>query len=265
MANFNTPPRICENFDGVYYLPESGITREVTFETVISTLHELPTCIIKPARVYSGGVGVQLIEVKNGIEIHSQKIIAEYLQDYTLQFGSAWCIECKIEECDNLKKLNPSSCNTLRVHTYRSRKDQRVKCASAYIRIGRKGNVVDNAHSGGICGKIYEGGVLHGAVSCYPYREYRYTDSGVDLEGYLIDNYDKIVNTVVNAHETLPMFDLMGWDVAIDSSGRVIIIEFNPNPDMKLEQCIFGFSCLQDSQEEVIRQVYRIKTDEKKY
>lgn len=53
------------------------------------------------------------------------------------------------------------------------------------------------------------------------------------------------------------MFDLIGWDVAMDKNGNVIIIEFNPNPDVRMEQVIFGTTCLANKQDEVLKQVYQ--------
>lgn len=43
----------------------------------------------------------------------------------------------------------------------------------------------------------------------------------------------------------------------MDKNGNVIIIEFNPNPDVRMEQVIFGTTCLANKQDEVLKQVYQ--------
>ena len=160
-------------------------------------------------------------------------------------------------EWEYLSCLNPSSCNSLRIHTFRNRQTQKIEFLSSYVRIGKKGNVVDNAHSGGFCAPVYPGGLLKKAITVYPYKTYKYTESGIYLENYCIDNFQNMVDTVLKAHSSLPMFDLIGWDVAMDKNGNVIIIEFNPNPDVRMEQVIFGTTCLVNKQDEVLKQVYQ--------
>ena len=256
LSSFNIPIRVAECVKGVYYLPETNGMVEVSKDAYLKALGNMTNCILKPASGSDGGRGVISFDTKDGMVISSNETIKEFITNYTKKFGNNYCIERKIEECDNLSRLNPSSCNTLRIHTFRNREEGKCKFISAYVRIGKKGNVVDNAHSGGLCARIYKDGVLKEAKTVYPYRIYKETESGVLLDGYRIDNYDDIVETVLKAHSSLPMFDLMGWDVAVDKNGKVIIIEFNPNPDIRMEQCIFNDSCLLDKQEEIIKLVF---------
>ena len=77
------------------------------------------------------------------------------------------------------------------------------------------------------------------------------------LKGYHIDSFDKIVDTAVKAHSQLPMFDIMGWDMTIDEQGNVVIIEFNPDPDMRIEQVIFKDTLFGEYQEKIVSRVYK--------
>lgn len=92
-----------------------------------------------------------------------------------------------------------------------------------------------------------------------PYSVVKKTDTDITLEGYHIDNFQKIIDTCIAAHSRLPMYDLIGWDIAVDENQDVVIIEFNPNPDMRLDQLFFGNSCLLDSQKEIVSHVYGMK------
>ena len=252
LNGFNIPARVAEYNNGVCYLPEEG-EAELPKKTMLERLQNIEDCIIKPSVGTSGGSGVCSFDVVNGVEINSNQPVEKVLDGY----GRNFCVERKVHECDNLLQLNPTSCNTLRVHTMRNREKQKICLLSSYVRIGKLGAVVDNMHHGGTGARIYEGGILRNAVACYPYKTFCQTESGVILDGYKIDDYEKIIETCLRAHSSLPMFDLMGWDVAVDIEGKVIIIEYNPNPDVRIEQAIIGDTCLLENQEWVMKQYYK--------
>lgn len=254
LKGFNYPIRIAECINGIYYLPELFGNVEVSFNTFLEGLTNIEDSIIKPSVGTDGGVGVASFCSTCGCV--DTMPIELFILDFQKKYGLNFCIEKKIHECANLQCLNASSCNTLRVHTFRNRQDCKIEYVSSYVRIGKKGKVTDNANSGGICAPINENGLLRYAITVYPYKEYSKTESGIPLNGYKINDFEKIVATVIKAHSMLPMFDWIGWDVTVDENGNVIIIEFNPNPDVRIEQCIFKDTCLLHKQEIIINQVY---------
>lgn len=257
LNGFEFPTRVALCSYGVYYLPESGGLIEVSFDEFINGLLNITDCIIKPCKGTDGGRGVSSLDVVDGEVLGCSCDIKTYIIQFQNSFGYNYCVERKVHECENLQCLNPTSCNTLRVHTYRSKIKQEIQFLSSYIRIGKMGKVVDNAHSGGYCGRISQDGYLDRITRVYPYKCISVTESGVDISHYKIEGFDRIINMMKRAHSQLPMFDLVGWDVTIDTEGKVVIIEFNPNPDMRLEQCIFDYSCLGGYQEEIIKRVYQ--------
>ena len=257
LIGFNIPIRVAQCSNGVYYLPEQTSMVETDYCDFINSLKDITDCIIKPSVGTDGGRGVSSLDVKDGIVIGSNnENIRTFIDKFQKRYGLNYCIERKVHECANLQCLNPTSCNTLRIHTYRNREKQIIEHLSSYIRIGKQGEVVDNAFSGGYCGRISKEGYLDRIIRVYPYQISTVTESGVDIRKYKIDNYNKIINTVIKAHSLLPMFDLIGWDVTIDDAGNVIIIEFNPNPDMRLEQLVFDSSCLGVKQADIVRSVF---------
>ena len=226
LVGFNIPQRVAACRNGVYYLPEKHGNVEVTFEEFVSCLADISDCIIKPSVGTSGGCGVAGLDVSQGKVADTGKDIRSYILDFQHRYGKDFCIERKIHECDNLQCLNPSSCNTLRVHTYRDRDAQEIKYLSSYIRIGKSGQVVDNAYSGGFCGRINKDGHLDRLTRVYPYTKTTVTESGIDVSHYKIENFDKIVQTAKKAHSLLPEFDLIGWDIA--SCGGVLHYRIQP-------------------------------------
>lgn len=252
LKDFHIPHRVAECCNGVYFLPEKSKS-EVGFDQLLDTLYNVKDCIIKPSRGTDSGNGVVSLDVCDGIVEKSGEELSVFIRRY----GDSFCVERKIHECENLQCLNSSSCNTIRVLTYRDAYLQKIRYILSYIRIGRKGNVMDNACSGGLCARINSDGVLENAVSLYPYKEYTSTDSSIIIRGYQIENHDKIVNTAVAAHSALPMFGFIGWDMVIDSDGNVVIIEFNPDPDMRFGQVIFKSSYLGEHQVDIMRATFR--------
>lgn len=61
-------------------------------------------------------------------------------------------IEEAITNCEEIKRLNPTSLNTIRIVTFRSGSYFKVICAC--LRIGAKGALVDNVSCGGTSARI---------------------------------------------------------------------------------------------------------------
>lgn len=251
---FNLPTRIVECSCGVYYLPQVS-DEEVTFEDVVKYCQNLEDCIIKPSRDSSGGVGVSLISVKNGITQDGQNISA-----VIKHYGRNFLIECKMENCEALKKLNPTSLNTFRILTYRDLTGK-PRYLKSFLRIGRLGGVIDNASAGGIVCPISSDGVLSKyACTTFPYKEFETTDNGTPVGGYRIEKFPLLIETAIEAHARLPFFNLIGWDITIDKDDRIVIVECNPPCDMRIGQVMFKTSYISDYQEEILQRVFKNRT-----
>ena len=247
---FNLPDRLVECMAGVYYLPEVG-EGEVSFDKVIDYCNNLEGCIIKPSRDSSGGNGVKLLHVKDGITNEGEKI-----EDLLKKYGKNFLIERKIENSEILKQLNPTSLNTFRIITYRDIQG-RPRYINSFLRIGRLGGVIDNASAGGIVVPVDETGVLNPiACTTFPYREFKATDNGTKLDGYQIERFPELIQTALRAHSRLPMFNIIGWDITIDSKDRIVLVECNPPCDMRIGQVMFKTSYIIRYQEEILKRVY---------
>ena len=122
---------------------------------------------------------------------------------------------------------------------------------------GRAGSVKDNASAGGITCMIKPDGKLNDfPCTVNPFQTIEQTDSSVCLPGYEIEGFQTMVDIAVKAHSCLPLFGIIGWDICMDKNGKVIIIEFNPDPDMRIEQLVFHDTCLLDKQEEIVKEVF---------
>lgn len=109
-----------------------------------------------------------------------------------------------------------------------------VKIVYSVVRIGRKGQAIDNESAGGISAIIDP---KTGEIGKYAYGApgvdmLENTDSGARLEGYQIPSFEKAVAFVKEQHLNLPYFNMVGWDIAIEEDGTPVMIEFNMTPDL---------------------------------
>lgn len=155
---------------------------------------------------------------------------------FDLVFSEAFIFQKLIVQHESLNKINNSSINTLRVVSYKNKSNE-VEILSGFIRLGRKGAIVDNAHKGGIVvpfnkdtGRMgYEGLQLidkGGGVF------YEHPDTGIVFDNFEIPHYNEVKEMVIKA-SSLFNFPLLGWDVSITSKGP-IIVEINHNFDLYL-------------------------------
>lgn len=254
LPDVQLPQRIASCCYGVNYVYCADGTKQETSElALLDAIYNLKDCIIKPSRDSSAGIGVKQITVINGQLQESEQTLKQLLDSYHGNF----VIEQKVINSENLRCLNPSSCNTLRIHTWRNRKSSNIEFVSAFLRVGRQGSVVDNGFAGGIAVPVGSDGVLSNS-GCFlkEYKRIECTDTGIVLKGYKIEQFQQMVETAIKAHSNLPLFDLIGWDITADENGNIVVIEFNANPDMRLDQLIFLDNCLQDKQIEILQQAY---------
>lgn len=215
------PETIVKNINGYYYAGGIAINEEHAIQ-ICSNIEE---AIIKPS-LLSYGQGVKCFSCHNGITSEGEtivKLLASYKSDFIIQK--------KVCQHESLSALNPTSVNTIRIFTYRS--GMEVLVLYTVIRIGRSGCVTDNETSGGMSARINQNGTLAKYAYSRPGDDMiEKTDTGVVLEGYRIPFYDVAVEAVKKAHLELPYYNLIGWDIAINTNGTPVLIEWNTQPDL---------------------------------
>lgn len=248
LPNINHPDTILKNINGYYYTGNKPIAKE----EAIKLCQNLSDIIIKPS-MSSKGYGVQKLNIIDGVvEMDDEKMTVEELFS---MYGKNFIVQKAIRQHKDMGKLNPTSINTIRVLTYRS--GMEILVIYAVVRIGRKGQVIDNQSAGGISAMINEDGTLckygHGGVGDDNILK---TDTGILLEGYKIPHYYDVLETVKRAHFNLPFFDIVGWDMSIDENGVPVLVEWNGNPGPSQTACGTG---LGKYTERIIRELWQRK------
>ncbi len=215
----NRPQTFIKNINGFYYDDKNPISKE----EAISRCSNLRDAVIKPTLFGHWGQGVKLFHTENGFIPEMNMFVTDLFANYNKSF----IVQSKLEQHPDIAKLNPTSVNTIRVMSYR--KENQVTILYAVIRIGRKGKNVDNETAGGIKADInLSTGRIKGPAFGSPTEpNMPQTDSGVDLDSYLIPSFPQVLDFVKSLHQRLPYFRLIGWDISVDTAGNPVMIEWN--------------------------------------
>lgn len=149
-----------------------------------------------------------------------------------LKEGS-YIVEELIHNEDSLAAFHPYSLNTIRVTTLRD-----GEIIGAVIRFGNKGNLVDNAHAGGIFAKIdpISGTVVTNGIDTYGHEYETHPYSNIRIKGYNIPKWNDIKELVGKMHMKTPEAIVVGWDICVNSENKIEVIEGNHLPDVDLLQ-----------------------------
>lgn len=172
--------------------------------------------VVKSVTTENGNIYLNLINGKkvslNEVLSHKDELIVEDLVKQTEQFGN----------------FNKTSVNTVRFMTTLSPNGE-AKIIAIWMKIGRSGAFVDNAGSGGnidACVDI-KTGEINKVVEFNGFRNTKKIDfhpnTGVRLEGTIIENWEEIKSKVVSFQKAFPFVKAAGWDIAITDNGPVVI------------------------------------------
>lgn len=239
------PETIAKNIAGYFYDGDGEhlISREEAEAICLQEEH----LIFKPSLDTYGGSGIVFYDREN----EAQDIHA--LFDH---FRKNFVVQRLVRQHPDLSRLNESSLNTIRVLSLHFK--GQVHILSSQLRIGGKGARVDNIGSGGCACPINPDGSLTGKGVT---RQSAWTDespTGIKLDTVTVPFYQDVIDTVKRLHPTLPYFDLIGWDFAVDEQGQPVLVEFNLEPGQN--QIGSGEPTFGDLSDEVFDDVFITKS-----
>lgn len=174
---------------------------------------------VKKNNYESVGRGVQKFDLSSGI---SPEEIYESITGY----GKGIILEELIRTCDKLSELNPDSVNTVRIIVFA---DGELKVQDAFMKVGRKGSIVDNGGAGGIFVHVnLETGVFDSFgidEKCFRYE--MHPDHGYRFRGIALPEWDTAIEKAKAASAGVPEARYIGWDLTYTESGEWIIVEGN--------------------------------------
>ena len=172
------------------------------------------------------GIGAMLVKKgENGsILLNNKKSSFEDLMD-ALNKGD-FIVQPILKQHDVLNELSPYSVNTIRLQTV-TKPDGSIMPFGALLRLGRKGNVVDNWAQGGVLvgidmhtGKLKKYGFIKPG---YGGKVDKHPDTLIKLEDFVVPYFDIAVSQAIQLHRHLYRCHSIGWDIAITNDGPVFI------------------------------------------
>ncbi len=154
-----------------------------------------------------------------------------------------YLIQAAIVQHPDVAEVHPPSVNTIRLDTY-VHDDGSVEIMSAIMRFGAEGRHVDNGTAGGLfVGIDLDTHTLRG----HGYRLIQYggavcthhPTTHVPFAGRHVPHLDAVQDLVRRAASLIPSLPLLGWDVAIQLDGP-LLIEGNHDYHKGMQDIAFG-------------------------
>lgn len=147
-------------------------------------------------------------------------------------------VETLINQNRVLSSLHPFSINTIRVTTIYDQNKDKLYLMNARLRIGNFKNRVDNFHQGGLCATI---DLCSGIVDSPAYdkngnKYLTHPVTGVQIIGLQIPYWNELKDFVEKIVRAVPQVGYVGWDIVIQESGKLSIVEGNDNEDHDIQQ-----------------------------
>ncbi len=226
------PETVLRKIDGVIYTKEfkPRVLNKNEFEQLLSPNEVL---VLKDTLDTGGGVSVKLFERTNDKfidKLSGEELTPEFLEK---NYGRDFVLQKFISQHPFFAAFNTSSLNTLRIFTYRSVTSEEIIILHSVIRIGKTGSVVDNQASGGIsCGIDRTGKLNDFAIDKFGKKQSE--SNGIKFsEAGKVPMFEEMSAVVTEIAAQNYYSRLLGFDITIDSSNKIRIIEIN-NSNMEI-------------------------------
>lgn len=188
------------------------------------------------------GKGVFLLKFNNGkIFIDGKESNLNHFKE--LIKGNKFLLQTRVKQHSVLNSLYSESINTIRMVTGLDSKGESHHLASI-LRLGARGNKVDNWAAGGIAiGITDDGSLMDEGVFEFPYNNRLYVtahpDTGVKFQGIKLPYWNEALDMALKLHKYIYGVGTIGWDIAITPKGP-IFIEGNDNHEISILQVVHG-------------------------
>lgn len=187
-----------------------SINKHTSDDEILSFIAKHGVVIAKPS---SGCLGRSVMKIQAG----DDALIKELLG---LRKKSDFIIEECLNNIDEIKRLNPTSLNTIRVFTL-TEKTRKVHFLSVMLRVGALGSHVDNWACGGVCYNFD----LETGICCSPgldkssNKYFFHPGCDVQMVGYNLPMFDELKQYILELCKLVPNAKFVGWDVALTPNG----------------------------------------------
>jgi hypothetical protein len=180
--------------------------------------------VIKPTNETGGGRNIYYGNAESRkIYLNSKP---HTLSALTNLYKHGFIIQERINQTDILAAFHPHSLNTFRIITLRL--NNKIHSLSAIVKFGTKGIMTDNSGDRGVWVGVTDDGYMKKyGFSHTKGRIEKHPDSCLSFEGVHLTFFEKAVDFAKNMHHRLIHFDLVSWDIAINTNNNPVFIEYN--------------------------------------
>lgn len=175
--------------------------------------------IAKP-RLASSGIGVHVVDLQK-----EPKTGKELLEHYQKLDDGKWMFEEFIEQDPSMAVWHPSSVNTIRIPSIRTKKGSQV--ILPLFRTGKNGNIVDNCHNDGGLMAVPDaktGILVTDGYDVFQNVVEKHPNSGIKFKGWQVPRWDELIKTAAELHMSLsPKHKYVGFDFALTPKGWVVV------------------------------------------
>lgn len=219
------PTNLVRNINGIFYNHNYDMLN-LNNDNLVELLIPHNKIIIKPSIESGGGKNIEMFELKNDrfINDKNEELSKTYLQR---NFHENYVVQKFISQDSFFTKFNETSVNTIRMYTYRSVKNDNVCVLHSLLRIGKKGSIVDNQAMGGISCIINEENNLNDYAINKFGQKFRENNNVVFSEVGAIPKLKEMKELVKKLAAKNIHSRIMGFDLCLDESGDIKVIEIN--------------------------------------
>ena len=145
------------------------------------------------------------------------------------QIGNC-AIQIPVKQHRYFDEMAKGPVTTMRITTVRGLKGT-IEYRTAYLKVGRikEPSIKSSSYLRvGIEDQKTGGGSMSRVCFTPEWRQYKFhPDTGFIFEGGVIPRFKEAVNICIELHRSIPQITIIGWDVAIDDSDQVKLLEWN--------------------------------------
>jgi hypothetical protein len=184
--------------------------------------------ILKPSVNSGSGRGILKFDKKGEQFVSSEGNII-LTKEFLMSYQNDFCLQEAVRQHSFMKRLCPTSVNTIRLCLYRSVTNDEPIVTASVIRIGKDGAYVDNAHAGGVFIGV---DVVTGEMGKFVMDQYGNKQNqwnGVDFSKntFIVPNWRDVISLAEYIGTRIIHHRLIALDISIDENGKPILIEYN--------------------------------------
>ena len=211
------PKVLFRKINGVFYDVEYNYITNI--ELFVKKINN-EKIVIKESTCTAGGKGVLFFSKENTQNLYVTN--NNYTIKQLFKKQNNFIVQEKLNQSQDMAQLNKTSINTVRVVTYRSVVDNKVKVLQSLVRKGDNNSFVDNWHSGGSIISINK----IGKISNYGYN-YNFEKVYHNVIDFIIPKLDVMYELAKEIAEKEFYHRTLSFDFCLDNENNVKIIEIN--------------------------------------